>query len=388
MRVPLKYNWRSLFVRRGTALLTIASVAFVVVVYEGVLSLAGGLRRAFGASGEPENVVVLREGAQSETTSYFDLERGRQAMNLPGVVRDGSGRPLGSGEVLILQNLERADGTMTNVTVRGVEPGAFDLRPDLRMVAGRGFERGRGEVIVGSRLVGRFPDLAPGGTVTLGELPFTVVGTFDDGGSAFDSEVWTAVDDVRGAYRRQGYYSSVLLRAASPSAARELADRVEADQRLKLRALPERAYYALQTASTSRQFIILGNALALIMAFGACFAAANTMYASIAARTREIATLRALGFPRRTLLVAFLIEAGLLGLVAGAVGVVVALPLNLVSTGTTNFTTFSEISFSLRTTPGILAGGILLAVLTGVLGGLPPAWSAARMGIARGLRAP
>lgn len=387
MRIPLKYNVRNLFVRRGTALMTIASVAFVVLVFEGVLALAGGLRSAFSASGDASNVVVLRQGAQSETTSYFSLERGRAAAALPGVQRDGSGQALASGEVLILQNLERSDGTMTNVAVRGVEPSAFELRPALRIVRGRRFEPGRAELIVGRRLAGRFPELALDSSVTLGRVPFRIVGIFDAGGSSFDSEVWGASQDVTGAYDRGGYYSSVLLRAASPSAARELAARVEADQRLELTATPEPEYYARQTEATARQFIVLGYGLAFIMAFGACFAAANTMYASVSARMREIATLRALGFPRRSLLAAFLLEAAFLGLVAGGVGLLLALPFNLVHTGTTNFLTFSEISFSLRTSPRTLLAGLVLAVVTGVVGGLPPAWSAARTPISDALRA-
>lgn len=387
MKLPLKYSARSLFVRRGTTSMTIASVAFVVLVYMGVLSLAGGLSSAFSASGDPSHVVVLREGALSETSSFFSLERGREVMTLPGVARDEDGTAFAAGEVIILNNLPRQDGSLSNVTFRGVGPQSFRLRPDVRVIDGRRFEPGRAELIVGRKLAGRFLDLRLGSEITIGRLVFRVVGIFEAGGSSFGSEVWGAAGDLSGAFRRAEYYSSVLLSTASPAAAEALVERIEGDQRLRVRALTESAYYSRQTAETTRQFLVLANILAVVMAVGACFAAANTMYAAVSARTQEIAALRVLGFKRRSIMGAFLIEAALLGLVAGIVGVLLSLPLNLISTGTTNFLTFSEISFSLRTTPVALLGGVALAVLTGVVGGLPPAWSAARKPIPEAMRA-
>ncbi len=387
MKIPLKYNIRNLIVRRGTALMTVASVAFVVLVYIGVLSLARGLESAFEASGDPLNVIVLREGALSETTSYYSLQEGRDLATLPGVVAGPDGTALASGEVVILQNFPRADGSMSNVSIRGVGPAAFDLRPQLRIVDGRRFEPGRAELIVGRQLAGRFPGLRLGEEVSLGRLPFRIVGVFDAGDSSFGSEVWGAADDLNGAYQRGGYFSSTLLRADSEEEADQLVARIDGDQRLNLNAVREKQYYEQQTAQTATQFVILGNALAVIMAFGALFAAANTMYASVAARTREIGTLRVLGFKRGNILAAFLLEAALLGLVAGLIGALLALPLNVITTGTTNFTTFSEISFPLRTTPDVLATGVALAVLTGVIGGLPAAWRASRMKIAESMRA-
>ncbi|MGQ0720287.1 MAG: ABC transporter permease [Candidatus Eiseniibacteriota bacterium] len=386
MNIPLKYNVRNLTARRGTILMTVVSIAFVVLVYIGVLSLAGGLGAAFGASGDPRNVLVLRDGARAETESTFPTERHREMAALPGVERGADGQPLASGEVLILQILTRRDGSESNVVLRGVEPAAFGVRPKVRVVEGRRFEPGKGEVVVGAKLAERFPQLELGKQVTFGRIDFRVVGLIDAGGGSFASEVWGAVEDFGDAFQRQNYCSSSLLRTASEDEAKALVARIEADQRLNLAARLETEYYEEQTTSTGAQFVVLGTVLAVLMAFGACFAAANTMYAQVAARSKEIGTLRALGFPRRAILGAFLLEAAFLGLLAGVLGAVASLPLNGITTGTTNYVTFSEISFSLRTTPDVLLQGIVLAVLTGVVGGLVPAFSASRRPIAELLR--
>jgi ABC-type lipoprotein release transport system permease subunit len=386
VNIPLKYNVRNLTARRGTILMTVASIAFVVLVYIGVLSLAGGLRAAFDASGDPRNVLVLRDGANAETESSFPAERHREMAALPGVERDAAGEPLASGEILILQILARKDGRESNVTLRGIEPSAFAVRPKIRIVDGRRFEPGRGEVVVGKKLAERFPELELGKVVTFGRIDFRVVGLLDADGGSFTSEVWGAVQDFGDAFQRQNVRSSSLLRTASEEEARALVARIEADQRLNLAARLETEYYEQQTRSTGTQFVVLGTVLAALMAFGACFAAANTMYAQVAARAKEIGTLRALGFPRRAILGAFLLEAAFLGFAAGVLGAIASLPLNGITAGTTNFVTFSEISFSLRTTPAVLVQGVGLAVLTGVLGGLVPAWGASRRPIAALLR--
>lgn len=386
MKIPLKYNVRNLFVRKGTTLMTIGSIAFVVLVYVGVLAMAGGLREAFAAAGDPRNVVVLRDGARSEVESFFDQEKERLLVSLPGIARDAQGRPLAAGQALILQILKRAGGGETNVSVRGVEPAVFEIRPQVRIVDGRRFEPGRGEIIVGKALAARYPALRLGSSVSFGRIPFRVVGIFEAGGSSFESEAWGAVADLNGAFRRISSYSAALLHAASPTDAEALIAQIQGDQRLHLKALSEPRYYAEQAAVNSQLFIILGNILAVFLAFGACFAAANTMFSQVSARSHEIGTLRALGFRRHTILLAFLIEAAVLGLAAGAVGALLALPLNGLTAATMNTTTFSEISFSLRTTPWVLGMGLLLALATGLLGGFPAAWSAARRPITELLR--
>lgn len=384
MKLPLKYNVKSLFVRRGNTLMTVASIALVVLVFVGVLAMASGLSLSLRASGNPTNVIVLREGARSETESAFDKERQRVVQALEGIATDAAGKPLASAELVTLQIFQRADGKESNVSLRGLGPAGTALRPQFRLSDGKMFEPGRGEVIVGERLAQRFPRLRLGERVELGRLEFQVVGVFTTGGS-FDSEVWGALEDFGNAFRREDV-SSVLLRAPTPEAVEALVARVAGDQRLRLQAKPEIEYYADQTTATAGQFVALGTGLAVLMALGACFAAANTMYAHVAARAQEIGTLRALGFRRRGILGAFVLEAALLGLVAGVCGAVLALPLNGMSTGTTNFVTFSELSFTLRTSPAVLLQGVALAVVTAVLGGLPPALAAARRPITALLR--
>jgi len=387
MRLFLRYNLRSMFARWPATLMTVASIAFVVLVFVGVLAMASGLGRAFTSSGEVLNVIVLREGARSETESYFSVEKHRQLAALPGVLRGAGGEVLASGEVLHLQIFERRDGTESNVAVRGVGPAAFALRPRVRLVEGRRFEPGTGEVIVGRNLAGRFPGLELGEEVFLGRLRFRVVGIFEAGGSSFDSEIWGAVQDFGDAFRRDQYYSSSLLRTASIEEARALIARIEADQRLKLAPMLETEYYETQVRASTQPIFWLGAVLAVLMAFGTCFAAANTMYSHVAARSREIGTMRALGFRRFDILASFLLEAAFLGLVSGVVGALLSLPLNGISTGTTNMLGFSEIAFMLRTTPRVLASGVVLAVVTGLVGGFLPAWSAARRPVAALLRA-
>jgi len=386
MKIPFKYNWRSLLERKSTTVLTVLSIAFVVLVFIGVFSLASGLEKAFSASGDPRNVLVLRDGARTETESYTALENFRTIAALPQVERGPGGEPLASGEVIVLQIFKRQDGSESNVVVRGVGPAAKLVRPTFQMLEGREFEPGKGEVIVGKNLAGRFPSLALGSERAIGRLKFRVVGIFDAGGGGSESEVWGALEDIGDSFRRTGFVSSVRLRTSSPQSVQSLIDAIGAEQRLRLVAKPEVTYYAEQTAANTGQFKFLGTLLAVLMGFGACFAAANTMYAQVARRGREIGTLRAIGFRRRTILIAFLIEAAILGFLGGVAGALLSLPLNGINAGTTNFLTFSEITFQLSTSPMVLAAGILIAVLTGVLGGFPPALAAARQPIANALR--
>ena len=384
--VPIKYNVRSLFVRKANTLMTVVSIAFVVLVYVGVLALGAGLRVAFSTSGDSSTVIVLRNGTNSEMESYFPAETHRILAALPGVARGTDGEPLASGETMTLQILERVDGSETNAILRGVEAEAFALRPDIRISQGRRFEPGQTEIIVGDRIAGRVAGLELGDTLELGRFTFTVVGIFEAAGSSYGSEIWGDAQEFGDAFRRQNYYSSTRLKANSPAEVQALIDEVENLQQIDVDARDEPGYFEAQSNASSGMFLLLGNLVAFMMGFGACFAAANTMYAQVSARSKEIATLRVLGFQRRTILGVFVVEAAVLGLAAGALGALLSLPLNGVSAGTTNFLTFSEIRFMLRTTPDVLGSGVAVAMLTAVIGGFFPAWSASRAPIAALLR--
>ncbi len=384
--IPIKYNVKSLFVRKATTLMTIVSIAFVVLVYIGVLALAAGIRVAFSTSGDSSTVIVLRDGTNTEMESYFPSETHRILAALPGVARGSDGEPIASGETMTIQILTRTDGSEANVTLRGVEEEAFELRPYIEVGEGRRFEPGTAEIIVGRQLVSRFADLTVGSTLDLGRLTFTVVGIFDAAGSSYSSEIWGGVQDFGNAFRRQNYDSATRLKADSPAAVQALIEAAENNQQISVDARDEPSYFEAQSTISSGIFLLLGNLIAVMMGFGACFAAANTMYAQVSARSKEIATLRVLGFRRRTILFAFVLEAAVLGLLAGALGAALSLPLNGISAGTSNFVTFTEISFMLRTTPDVLASGIVVAMLTAVIGGFFPAWSASRAPIANLLR--
>ncbi|MDE2977202.1 MAG: ABC transporter permease, partial [Acidobacteriota bacterium] len=305
--IPIKYTYRNLFERRGVAFMTLASIGFVVLVYIGVLALAGGLRAAFADTGDPSVVIVMRDGTRAEMESSYAQESHRLLTAMPGIERTADGAVMASGETVTIQIFKRVDGTETNVMVRGVEPGAFAIRPGFEIAEGRVFEPGRGEIIVGRSLAGRL-GLRVGDERKMGRNTFRVVGTFA-GVGAHGSEIWGDYRDLGDSFRRSGYYSSTRLQAASPAAASNLIETVKADQRLQVQALTEPEYYELQSDTSSGQFIILGNVLAVLMAIGACFAAANTMYAQVAARAREIGTLRALGFKRRSIMGSFFLEA-------------------------------------------------------------------------------
>ncbi|MEM1180446.1 MAG: ABC transporter permease [Acidobacteriota bacterium] len=386
MKIPLKYNIRSLFVRKGTTFMTMFSIAFVVLVFIGVFSLGVGLEKAFRASGDPDTLIVLRDGARSETESAQGMDVFRDIATLPGIEIDAEGKPLASGEVIILQIFERDDGSESNVVVRGVGDAAREVRPQWSIVEGRDFEPGKGEIVVGRRLVGRFTGFEIGQSVTLGRMDFRIVGIFEAGEGSAESEVWGAIADIGDSFRRSNYVSSIRLRTTSAASAATLTETIEGDQRWRIAVKSEMQYYEEQSAANTQQFKILGLLLAVLMGFGACFAAANTMYAQIANRGREIGTLRALGFKRGSILTAFLLEAAFLGFFGGLVGVLLSLPLNGLKAGTTNFLTFSEITFELALTPPVLAGGVLLAVITGIVGGLPAAWAASRRQITGLLR--
>jgi putative ABC transport system permease protein len=385
MAVPLAYNIRNLRVRLFSTLMTVLSVGLVVAVFIGVMALARGLEEAFVTTGEPLNVVVLRQGAQVETNSAVRRETLQVLQYLPGVAVDAAGTPLVSSEVIVLLNLpKRADGQGVNVMVRGLRAKGIGLRPQVRMVAGRLFRPGLREVIVGRSVTERFEHTALGERLRFGRSLWSVVGIFEAGRTAFGSEIWTDAAELADDFDRADY-SSVLLRVETPAALRAVVQRIEGDQRLHLKAQAEPDYYAAQT-KTAGPVKALGNFMAIFMAIGASFAVMNTMYAAVARRGREIGILRVLGFRPGSILLSFLLESVLLALAGGLIGCLLALPIHGLTSGTMNFTTFSEIAFAFRITPDLLLRGLGFSLAMGVLGGLLPARLASRQPMVETLR--
>lgn len=385
MVIPLSYNFRNMRVRAFSTVMTALSVGLVVAVFIGVMALARGLEEAFVSTGEPLNLVVLRQGSQVETNSVVTREALQVIKYLPGVAVDPAGTPLVSPEVIVLMNLpKRSDGQGSNVIVRGLSAKGFELRPQVRLVRGRPFRPGLREIVLGRAVSERFQNAGLGETLRFGRSHWTVVGLFEAGRTAFDSEIWADASELAEDFDRLNY-SSVLLRAESARALRAMEERISDDRRLHLKALAESAYYEEQT-KTAGPIKILGGFMAILMSIGASFAAMNTMYASVARRSREIGILRVLGFRPGSILVSFLTESLLLGLAGGVVGCLLALPIHGLTTGTTNFRTFSDVSFAFRITPDLLLRGLGFSLVMGGLGGLLPARLASRQPMVETLR--
>jgi putative ABC transport system permease protein len=385
MTIPLRYNLRHLRVRWRTTLVTTVGLALVVGVFVMVMSLARGLRATFLSTGDPKNLLVVRKGSMAESSSQITFDEVRRVKYLEGIVRDEKGEPLASAEMIVLITLERASGGRAHVQVRGISPQSVQLRPGIRIVEGRMFSPGQRECIVSRKVARRFPSCQLGQRFRSGKGHWEVVGTFDAQKSAYDSEIWVDADEAREAFNRS-FYGSVLLRPADEATTKALIARIEGDRAMQLRALTEKEYYAEQT-KTAAPIQIFGVALALVMSIGAAFSAMNTMYAFVGARTREIGTLRVLGFRPGSIYASFMLEALVIAAIGGALGCVLALPMHGIATGTFNWFTFAEVAFEFRLTPALMALGMAFALVMGVLGGLLPARFAARKPVLEALRA-
>ena len=388
LSIPLKYNWRNLFVRKITTGLTVLGIGLVVAVFLCVMALGEGLTRVFTASGSDQNVLVLRQNSQSELQSGIGRDQVPLVETLPGIAKDTDGKPLASPELVVVVNLEKQGGGSSNVTIRGVGEKAVKLRPTFDLDKGRMFTPGRSEVIVSKSVERRFANCDVGQTIKFGAYRWTVVGLFDAGGTAPDSEIWTDVEGMASDFKRLGY-SSVLARTTDRAGRDQFLAGLAGDPRLALEGKIERKYYDEQT-STAAPIKFLGVFVGVVMAIGACFGAMNTMYAAVSARTREIATLRALGFGRVSIMASFVLESIVLALLGGILGCVlgwlaVKLALSGV-TGTTNFATFSEVVFAFRLTPGLMATGMVFSLAMGFFGGVFPAGRAAFTKITNALR--
>jgi putative ABC transport system permease protein len=386
MGLLLRYNLRSMVVRKTTAFMTAMGIAMVVAVFVMTLAIAQGFRSTLVASGSPQNAIVLRQGATAENLSAVLKSEVPLIESLPQVARGAGGRPIASPELVVIISRPRlSDGQPANVPLRGVGPQAFEVRDNIRFVQGRRFTPGTREINVGRLAVGRFGGLGLGSTVSFASSDWTVVGVFTADDASFESEVWGDVDLMIPAFQRREF-QSVTVRLTDPSAFESFAAALDLDPRLTLNAQRERDYYAAQSEAMTTIIRVFGTFVTLILSVGAVFGAMNTMYAAVSYRTREVGTLRALGFQRTTILVAFLVESVALALVGGVVGCVLALPVHGLSTGTTNMASFSEVAFRFRITPGLLLGGLVFAAVMGAVGGLLPALRAARVPVSRALR--
>lgn len=383
--IPLRYNVGNLKARRVSTAMSIFGIGVVIAVMVSMMALNNGVTKATVSSGSKDNLMIMREGAEAELSSWVTRDAYRIIRALPGIARDSKGEPVVSPELVILFKLPKKDNPKgSNVTVRGVTRAAFELRPYVKLVEGRMFRPGVNEVIVAKRVANRFVNCGLGDSFQFGPQKYNVVGLFEAGGTAFDSEMWADADFL-GDARKRNAYSSVVVKPVDAEAFEAIKDIVKNDNRLKLQVKSEYQYYADQTRGLVGIKILVGI-VTFFMMFGAILGTTNTMFSAIASRTRELATLRALGFKRRTVIASVLVESAFVASLGGVAGVLLSLPVNGISTGTTNWNTFSEVAFSFRVDPPLALTAVLIALVAGVIGGLLPAIAAARMPITKALR--
>ncbi len=388
MAIPVVYNLRSVKERWTSSVVAILGIAGTVAVFVAMLSLARGFKVALTSSGLPENAIVQQTGADSEMTSAIEIGAVRVIEDAPLVVRRGS-EPLVSAEVVVLANLPmRGTTNDANVQMRGVSQRVLAVRDNVRIVQGRFFTSGLYELVVGSNAARAYEGLDLGKTIHIGPGQWKIVGVFNAGGSAFDSEIWADANVVNGAYQRPpGVYQSATAKLRSEDDFTAFKTALERDPRAKLQATREPAYYESQSQLVTTLITVLGTIVAIVMGLGAILAALNTMYSAVSERSREIAILRALGFQGGSIVLSFLAEALIIAVIGGIIGCIVVLPVNGITTGTINWQTFSHLSFAFRITPDLLLWGVVFAIFMGVLGGLPPAIRAARANVSTTLRA-
>jgi putative ABC transport system permease protein len=386
MALPLKYNLRNLVVRKGSTLATAFTIGLTVTVFLMVMALAKGIDMTLSSSGEPLNVIVVREGTTAELNSSVTREQFNDLKYLDGVVREGD-EPLATGEIITLIYKPRKGMSQgSNVQVRGVGPMSFKLHNGFQIVSGRQFQPGLMEAVVAKRISERFQGLDVGDKFRIETTDYTVVGVFESAGKAFDSEIWVDVNSMASTTKRESF-SSVVLRAKDENALAAVTKRITDDPKLHLKALSERKFYEDQQGIASGILKALAVFISFIMAVGAAFAGMNTMYAAVARRTKEIGTLRVLGFGRFSILVAFLLESVAVSVLGAAMGVLLAMPLNFISTGTSNWATFSEIAFNFRVTYDLILLALAFGAVIGFVGSLLPSIRASRLRIVEALRA-
>jgi putative ABC transport system permease protein len=388
MAIPISYNIRSITGRWVSTLVAVLGIAGTVGVFLVMLAMANGFRSTLAASGSSANAIILRGGAGSEMESAITLDQARVISDAPGISRSAGNTPLVSNEVVVIAAFPLSgSGTDANVQVRGISEGAMQVRPSASIVQGRMFNAGLQELVIGRNVSSTYAGLKLGSTVKFGGGTWTVVGVFDAGGSSFDSELWCDATVLSEVYKRPvNIFQSVTVRLDSPESFTAFKDALTSDPRLTLEIFREDRYYMEQSRVVSKMINVLGFMVAAVMAIGAVFAALNTMYSAVAARSREVATLLALGFSQGSVMLSFMMESMIISLLGGALGCIAALPFNGFTAGTINWQTFSHLAFAFRITPGLLLAGLAFSLVMGVAGGLPPAFRAARLPVVVALR--
>ncbi len=385
MHIPISYNFRNIIIRWRTSLSTLLAISLVTAVFILVSSLYQGIKEFYSSTGDERNVIILRKGATAEINSLMGAERANIAKYYEGIAQDEKGEYLSSLETLTVLSLERKGNVgNANVQLRGVGPAGIILRPQIKLTQGRMFKEGLREVIVSENISGRFKNLEIGQKISAIRGEWTIVGKFDGRKSAYDSEIWTDSEGLKTALRRENY-TLILARSESKEKIKLLKNKIENDRRLNLTVKSEVEYFA-DLVKFFKPIRFLGNMLAYIMAIGACFAAMNTMYTMIHHRTKDIGTLRVLGFKQMHILISFLLESVMISFLGGLLGILFALPMNGYATGTANFMTFSEMVFEFRITPEISLHALYFACGIGLAGGLLPSLSASRKPILKALK--
>ena len=387
MKIPVIYNLRNLITRKLTTLLTVLGIGLVIFVFTAVLMLAEGFQKTMIETGDRDNVIFVRKGANAELMSGISREHSNIIKSLPEAALMDDGKPMVTGEVVVVNNLpKRADNKPSNVVVRGVSDESLILRERVKIISGRRWNKGTSEIITGKGVADKFIGCGIGESVKMGNRTWTVVGIFDAGGSSFDSEIWGDVEQFMDAFRRP-VFSSMTVKMQDPGQFEEMKKRLESDPRLAIDVKQEIQFYKDQSQNLGLFIRILGLTVTIIFSFGSMTGAVITMYSAVAHRAKEIGTLRALGFKRRNILTSFLIECIMLSLAGGILGLFFASFLQFVDISTTNWDTFSEVVFGFALSPEIVAGSLLFSLIMGLIGGFAPAVRASRMPVVNALRA-
>ncbi len=387
MALPITYNLRNLRERWKTTLLAIGGIALVVAVFVSLAAMASGFRIALAATGSDDNGIVVQRGSASELTSWVNRSNANTIMADSRIARGRDGQPLASCDIVVITGKpRRTDGEMTNITVRGVQQRAFQVRRGIQVVEGRNFTPGLNEIIIGKKAADRIRGFDLGENVWMQKRNWKIVGIFTAGGSSFESEIWGDFDVMNTAFQRVGGCESITARLTNKDVLPQFDKDLRGDPQMQVQMDRESKYYADQAGPIAKALMGLAAFVAIVMGIGAVFGAMNTMYGIVAARTREVGTLRALGFSRLSILFSFLLESVMIATVGGALGCVLAIPMNGFTGATGNTAAFAELSFAFRITSAILLSGVAFAAFMGFFGGLLPAMRAARLPITSALR--